>query len=100
MLDHAREAVDMLSGRRRPDLDANRMLNLAVVRLLEIVGEAANRVSQTVQQEHPEVPWPEIVGLRNRITHGYEAIDFDIVWNIVHKDLPLLIEQLEAVLEQ
>lgn len=100
LLDHAREAVGMLSGRQRPDLDADRMLNLAIVRLLEIVGEAANRMSKAAQQEHPEIPWPEIIGLRNRITHGYEAIDFDIVWNVVQEDLPPLIERLEAALEQ
>lgn len=63
------------------------------MRLLEIVGEAAKRVSEAGQREHPEVPWPEIVGMRNRITHAYEAIDFDI-------GLPPLIEQLEAVLER
>lgn len=77
MLDHAMEAVQMALGRTRADLDADRVFNLAMTRLLEIVGEAAAHVSPATRDQHPEVPWPAIVGMRNRLIHGYDAVDFD-----------------------
>lgn len=99
MLDHAREAVAMASGRTRGDLDTDRQLNLALVRLLEIIGEAAGRVPAEERALHPNIPWPEIVGLRNRLIHGYDSVDFDILWEIVSDDLPPLIAALEKALE-
>jgi uncharacterized protein with HEPN domain len=68
------------------------------VRLLEIVGEAAGRVPQEVCARHPEIPWPQIVSLRNRLIHGYDSVDFDILWQIINGDLPALIAALEIVL--
>jgi len=94
MLDHAREAVDMAQGRKRADLDRDRQLNLALVRLLEIVGEAANRVPEEVRTRISDIPWSHIVGLRNRLIHGYDAVDFEILWRTVTDDLPRLIEAL------
>jgi len=79
MLDHAQEALAISKGRTRADLDADRQLNLSLVRLLEIIGEAASRTSQGYQEHHPEVPWPEIITLRNRLIHGYDRVDFDIL---------------------
>jgi uncharacterized protein with HEPN domain len=99
MLDHAREAVAMASGRTRGELDTDRQLNLSLVRLLEIVGEAAGRVPAKERGGHPDIPWPEIVGLRNRLIHGYDSVDFDILWQIVSDDLPPLIVALEKALE-
>jgi uncharacterized protein with HEPN domain len=96
MLDHAREAVAMAEGRKRADLDSDRQFNLALVRLLEIVGEATNRVPEEHRARIPGVPWPQIVGLRNRLIHGYDEVDFDILWQIVSRDLPKLIEVREA----
>ena len=80
MLDHANEAVALAQGRTRADLDSDRLLELALVRLLEIVGEAANRVPQGVRAMYPDIPWPQIVALRNRLIHGYDAVDLDILW--------------------
>jgi uncharacterized protein with HEPN domain len=74
------------------------MLELALTRLLEIIGEAANRVSEDMQQQHPEIPWRQIVGLRHRLIHGYDAVDLDILWDIVRYDLPPLIAALEEIL--
>jgi uncharacterized protein with HEPN domain len=99
MLDHAREAVAMARGSARGDLDTDRRLNLALVRLLEIVGEAAAHVPPEERVLHPDIPWPEIVGLRNRLIHGYDSVDFDILWQIVTEDLPQLIAALEKTLE-
>jgi len=80
MLEHAREACDMAAGRSRDDLDADRQLSLSLARLMEIVGEAAARVGEQTSSELPEVPWPQIVALRNRLIHGYDEVDHDILW--------------------
>jgi uncharacterized protein with HEPN domain len=94
MRDHAHEAVELVRGRGRSDLDSDRLLALALVRLLEIIGEAAGRVPAEEQARRPGVPWPSVVGLRNRLIHGYDDIDHDIVWQIVTTDLPLLALEL------
>ena len=98
MLDHAREAVALANGKSRADLDTERLLNLALVRLLEIVGEAAGRVPKELCALHPAVPWPPIISLRNRLIHGYDSVDFDILWQIITNDLPPLIPTLEAII--
>ncbi len=95
MLDHAREASAMINGRTRADLNTDRKLNLALVRLLEIIGEAASRTTNQDRKNYPDIPWPEIVGLRNRLIHGYDSVDFDILWEILNHDLPSLIAELE-----
>jgi uncharacterized protein with HEPN domain len=98
MLDAAREAAQMAQGRTRADLDADRPLNLSLVRLLEIVGEAASRIPADERAKCPGIPWAQIVGLRNRLIHGYDNVDFDILWQIVTQDLPPLVAELEKVL--
>ena len=85
----------MAHGRKRSDLNSDRQFNLALVRLLEIVGEAANRVTEEERIRITGIPWPLIVSLRNRLIHGYDEVDFDILWQIVTHDLPLLVEALE-----
>jgi len=98
MLDHAQEALALTKGRARQDLDEDRTLNLALTRLLEIVGEAANRIPIENQMEYPEIPWPQIVSLRNRLIHGYDEVDFDLLWSIISHDLPELVQVLERIL--
>ena len=73
------------------------MLCLALVRLAEIVGEAAARVSTEFQQSHPAIPWPQIVSLRNRLIHGYDAVDLDILWRVLKEDFPQLIAELQKL---
>lgn len=97
MLDHAVEAVEMARGRKREDLDGDRQLNLSLVRLLEVVGGAAARVSNATRERHPSIMWPRVVGLRNRLIHGYDEIDFDLLWKILHEDMPPLIAALEQI---
>ena len=100
MLDHAREAVEMIQARSRADLDTDRMLNLALVRLVEVIGEAASRVPEEFRSRYSEVPWRQAVGMRNRLIHGYDTVNFDILWAIIREDLPPLIERLEAIVEE
>lgn len=98
MLDHAIEAVEVCRDRTRADLDSDRLLNLALVRLVEIVGEAANQVSDQGQAGRPDIPWRQIVGMRNRIVHGYDQVDFDLLWDTIRDDLPPLICRLKTML--
>jgi len=98
MRNAAREAIGLVRGRTRVDLDRERLLNLALVRLLEIVGEAAARTSIDVRAAHPAIPWAEIVSLRNRLIHGYDAVDFDILWAILTDDLPPLVAVLDEII--
>jgi len=98
MLDAAREAEQIAYGKSRAHLDDDRLLNLSLVRLLEIVGEAAGRVPESERFQYPAIPWKQIVGLRNRVIHGYDSVDFDILWQIVTRDLPLLVAELEKIL--
>ncbi len=100
MLDHAREAREMTTNRSRGDLDSDRMLNLALVRLMEVVGEASRRVQDGFRSLHPHVPWRETTDFRNRLIHGYDQINFDVLWDIIQEDLPPLIEQLETIIAE
>jgi uncharacterized protein with HEPN domain len=75
------------------------MFALAITRLIEIIGEASARVSTEFQQRHPEVAWSQIISTRNRLIHGYDQVDFDILWDILSQDLEPLIRQLQAILD-
>lgn len=97
ILDAAREAVAFTQGRSRSDLDADHMLSLALVRLLEIIGEAARGISREYRQAHPEVAWSQMAGMRDRLIHGYFDVNLDVVWKTVSEDLPPLIAQLERI---
>ena len=99
LLSHAQEAVEILRGKTRSDLDTDRLLNLALTRLLEIIGEAANRVPDEIQIKYPDIPWLQMISARNRLIHGYDNVDFDILWIIVKDDLPALISQIEKILK-
>ena len=98
MHDHTQEVLEMVKNRSRTDLDTDRMLNLALVWLMEIIGEAAARVPNEFRCRHPQIPWREVTDLRNQLIHGYDTINFDILWTIIQDDLPPLIGQLEAII--
>ena len=98
MLEHSGEIISLTKACSRSDIDENRMLNLSLVRLLEIVGEAAGRISQETRDSYPEIAWKQIIGMRNKLIHGYDEVDFDILWKIVKEDIPSLINELELIL--
>ncbi len=98
MLDAARDAQNFARGRSRVDLDHDRMLVLALMKALEIVGEAAYQVSPLTQSQYPEIPWADIIGMRHRLVHGYFSFNLDILWKTIEDDLPHLISVLEAIL--
>ncbi len=100
MLDRADEALLFCRGRARTQLDHDVMFRYAVIHALEVLGEAATRVPDATRSTFPDVPWPQVVGLRNRLVHGYDTIDLDIVWRIVQDDLAPLTEALREGLRK
>lgn len=99
MLDAATKAVSFVDGKSRNDIDTDEKLALALVRLVEIIDEAASKVSIDMQTRFPTIEWRDIVGTRNRLIHAYEAVNLDILWQIVSVDLPLLIAKLEHAID-
>jgi len=95
MLDSAKLALDLVRDEVRTSLDEDIKLVLAIARLLEIIGEAANHVSLETQGQLSKIPWPQLVGMRNRLIHAYFDIDLDVVWKTTQEDLPQLIRILE-----
>jgi len=93
MVEAAESALGFIRGRDRADLDTDRMLVFALVRAIEIIGEAASRVSQEGRAEIPGIPWSRIVGMRNRLIHAYFEVDAEILWNTATEALPELIGQ-------
>ena len=100
MLDAAKEAMSFIKGRKRSDLDTDRMLVLSLVKSVEIIGEAASKVTQESRDDHPEVPWLNIIGMRNRLIHVYFDIDLDRVWDTITDDLPPVIAALEKIVQK
>ena len=94
MRDHLEETLALTRGRQRADLDADRIFALAPLKLVEIVGEAAGRVSEKTRAVHPEMPWREIIGMRHHLVHGYDAVDYDILWTVATADFPPLAKQI------
>ena len=100
MLDHAKEATDLIAGKDKIELQHNRVLELALIRLVEIVGEASAKVSSETQAKYPSIPWPQVIGMRNRLIHGYDSVDLDVLWDTIDVDLPPLIAEIEKIMGQ
>ena len=98
MLDAAREAVAFVKDCRREDLDNDRKLTLALVKDIEIIGEAAYQISEETRQKLKDIPWDDIVGMRHRLVHAYFDINLDILWKTVQENLPPLVQALSAAL--
>lgn len=99
MIDAGEAIGEFVSGRARRDLDSDRMLLFAVVRAIEVMGEAAARLSDETRARVTTVPWKAIVGMRNRIIHAYWDIDTEIVWKTAVEEVPALLPLLRAALD-
>lgn len=95
---HAREAIALLNSGSLEDLSGNRTLQLALTRLIEIIGEAAYRVTPEVKEQHPDILWGKITGMRNRMIHGYDVLDLRVLHNTITQDLPSLVTALDEIL--
>jgi uncharacterized protein with HEPN domain len=98
MIEAADAVARFLGGRSREDLDSDSMLLFALVRAIEVFGEAAAKVSALTKAATPEIPWLEIVAMRNRLIHAYFDIDRTIVWKAAAEEIPNLLPQLRDLL--
>lgn len=81
----------------RDAYDTDENLRLALIHLVQVIGEAARQVSREFTASHPEIPWENIVEMRHKVVHDYLSVDEDIVWQVVPEDLPRLVEALEPL---
>jgi uncharacterized protein with HEPN domain len=100
ILDAIQQATQFLQGRSKEDLQADAQLRLALIKCVEIVGEAAARLSLETQQLNPQIPWREIVAMRNRLIHTYFDVNLNILWKTVEHDLPLLKLGIERIVDK
>lgn len=100
MLDYAAEAVSTLGARTVGDIEADRVRGLALVRLVEVVGEAATRVSAPTRAAIPDIEWRGVTSTRSRLIHGYDTVNLGIVWRVIREELPPLIRSLERELAE
>lgn len=97
MLQSAQLAVQYLADSDRSTLDSAQLLQDAVACRLEVLGKAAARVSAETRAAYPHLPWREMVGMRNRIVHGYFQVDLDVIWNVVQHELAPVIASLRTI---
>jgi uncharacterized protein with HEPN domain len=98
MLIAARKALSFVEGIDRNEFEENEVIQNAVMRPLEIIVEAAARISKGFRKAHSEIPWKDMVGLRNRLVHEYFRVEYGAVWDTIQNDLPALIERLEPLI--
>lgn len=99
MIEAADEAMSFAQGKSRGDLNKDRMLTVALMREIEVVGEAASKISEDFKFIHPDIPWALIIGMRNKLIHAYFDINLDILWRTITVNLPLLKEKLDTILK-
>jgi len=100
MLDAALEIQQYALSSTRDNLDFDRKLVHSIVRLLEIIGEAASQISKQLKDETPSILWPILIGMRNRLIHAYFSINLDVVWSTSIEDIPPLIEEIKNILSE
>src|SRR6476469_6145374 len=97
MVDVSIQAREKSLGKSREDYEEDENLRLALTHLVQMIGEAARRVSPESREKHTQIPWRDVIGMRHKIVHDYLDVDFDVVWEVVTKDLPELISQLSPI---
>ena len=97
--DAARRLQTICAGKTKEQLLADWLATAALERLLEIVGEGVKRLPMDLRSQHPSVPWKEIAGTRDHLSHGYDDVDYQVLWDAVEKDLPVLLVAVEQMLK-
>ena len=100
MLDSTQAILLFTKGKRRASLNKNRLLLSGVLRELEVIGEAANNISEKTKKQFPHLPWKELVGMRNRLIHAYFDVDHDIIWETVREYVPTLHKELDQIINE
>jgi uncharacterized protein with HEPN domain len=99
MVGAGRDALSFVRGRQKDDIRDDRMLAFALMKAIEIIGEAASKVSPELKRSLPSIPWTDIVGMRNRLIHAYSDVDYDILWDAVTLEVDPLIRDLEKLVK-
>jgi uncharacterized protein with HEPN domain len=99
MIEAAESVARFIAGRSRDDLDRDEMLRFAVVRAIEVIGEAASQITPQTRATIPQVPWAGIIGMRNRLIHAYADINLTLVWKTATEEVPALLPLLRALQE-
>jgi uncharacterized protein with HEPN domain len=98
--EYARRAQELCSTTTLAELVADWRIALAFERVMEVLGEATKRLPSELRDRYPVVPWKLIVGMRDRVSHGYDAVDYQILWDAVQQDIPVLLDTVEQILKQ
>ena len=98
MLEMAEKALSKIRGKTKKNFDADENLRLALIYLLQVIGEAASKISPEFRNKHPFIPWKEVIGMRNKLVHNYLSVDENIVWKTVTEELEPLIDKLKAII--
>jgi uncharacterized protein with HEPN domain len=98
MRDYAAKIGALIAGRNKTNVEQDEVLYLAITRLMEPIGEAASKYPKELQVQYPQIPWAKIMSMRNRLIHGYDFVDYDILWNAVTTNIPQLLAELERIL--
>lgn len=98
MIDACGQAIEFIQNKSKSDLETDKLLQFAVIRAIEIIGEAASRVTTETRIQHPEIPWIVIVGMRNRLIHAYFDINTVILWQALTNEIPALLVKLEGTI--
>ena len=100
MIEAAAAALDFAADQTRESFCADRLVGFAVVRAVQLLGQAARNVSEEVKADHPDIPWREMIGMRNVVVHDYADVDMKLVWTTVRRDLPALVRRLRVLLDE
>jgi uncharacterized protein with HEPN domain len=100
MLDAVQRIRAIVQGQTREAFDGDEVRQLALLHLIQVLGEAASRTTAAFRDAHPELPWTQMVGMRNRIVHGYDDVDPDIVWRVATEDVEPVLAGLERIVER
>lgn len=100
IIDHAERAQELCRGRTAPDFVENWQAGMAFERAMEIVGEAVKRLPEELRNRRPEIPWRQIAGMRDRLSHGYDSVDYELLVNAVRDEVPQLLSSVRAILHE
>lgn len=100
ILDYAKTSLEFIENISFEEFMVDKKVVFAVIRALEVIGESSNRISDNLKEKYSQLPWIEMRGLRNRIVHNYDDIDYTIIWNVLKNEIPKLIEQIELIINE
>lgn len=100
MLENAKRAIQFVTGMNYEVFAKDDKTVYAVIRAVEIIGEAAANIPEDIRSKYPAIPWRDVKGMRNKLVHQYFGINMEVVWQTIHEDLPMIIDVLEDILAQ